>query len=161
MMLFPWGMFQCSFSRFYGYVMVKWTLLLILTHHNFNTLKKYLFHCYDEQNSDLYSYLKWSSYYTHCIHTVNMKSSCQSFCSRNLVLLAWQKLCMHLRSICILLKLSLVSWLKYFSIYILYILTVQLVIRYFSDFDSQNFEVALRLVSNLMESPKVLAKSVF
>jgi len=40
-------------------------------------------------------------------------------------------------------------------------LAIQLVQRYFLDFDSQNFEVALSPVSNLLESPKVLTKSVF
>ena len=40
-------------------------------------------------------------------------------------------------------------------------LVIQLVLRYFLDFDSQNFEVALSPVSNLLESPKVLTKSVF
>lgn len=42
------------------------------------------------------------------------------------------------------------------------ILTIQLVLRYFLDLDSQNFEVALPPVSNLMESPEeIFTKSVF
>lgn len=88
-----------GFSKFYGYIMVKSTLLLIPTHHNFSTFLNCIFQCYDEQNSDFYSYLKLFHYShcTHCIHAVHVKNSHKSCCFRNQILLVCQKLCMHFK----------------------------------------------------------------
>lgn len=82
---------------------------------------------------DFYSYHKWNSYCTHCIHAANVKNSCKSCCLRSLIFLAWRKLCMHLKCICLLLRPFHVFWLKYSSVYTFYLLTIHLVLRYFLD----------------------------
>lgn len=149
---------RCGFHKYYGCGMVKTSLLVVLIYYNFRAFLL-SFHWYNEQNSDTYFYRKWTSYFTHCTHTANVKNSCKSYCSRNLIVLAWRKLHMHLNYICIFLRPSHVFWLKYSSVYTLLVgssVSPKVVLR----LDSQSLDVAPP-VSSVMESPKVLTRNVF